>query len=83
MFSCTLNGEVLGKGKDVVGEFNIRGFCNEFGDAQFAKQYIGAHTVMYNGKVNGKTMSGFWTVAGMTGDFEISRMPKEWVGYYL
>jgi hypothetical protein len=83
MFSCTINGDVLGKGKDAVGEFELRGFCNEFGDCQFAKRYIGKHTVMYNGKLEGKSMKGTWTVAGLTGTFEISRMPKPWQGYYV
>jgi len=83
MFSVTINGDVLGKGKDDVGEFELRGACNEFGDAQFAKRYIGKHTVMYNGKVDNKSMKGTWSVAGMTGNFEISRMPKPWQGHYV
>lgn len=78
MFSVVMNGDVMGKGKDEVGEFELRGFCNEFGDAQFAKRYIGKHTVMYNGKVDNKSMKGSWSVAGLTGNFEISRAPKPW-----
>jgi hypothetical protein len=33
---------------------------------------------MYNGRLDGKTMRGTWSVAGLTGNFEISRMPKPW-----
>ena len=83
MFQAAINGEIKGKGKDNVGEFTVRGWVNEFGDAQFQKAYVGKHTVMYSGKLNGKSLTGTWSVAGYNGTFEISRMPKTWTGYYM
>ena len=82
-FEAKLNGDIKGKGKDAVGNFSVRGFVNEFGDAQFQKSYEGAHTVMYSGKLNGQELTGSWSVAGYTGTFSISKMNKEWSGEYF
>ena len=81
-FSATINGDVFGRGKDDVGLFDIKGSVNAFGDAQFVKTYP-THAVMYSGKLDGKSLSGTWSLAGMTGSFSISRMQKTWTGYYL
>jgi hypothetical protein len=68
-FEAHMNGEVKGKGKDVVGLFVIRGFVDGGGKVQFTKTYIGAHTVLYNGILAGNQINGTWKVAGISGSF--------------
>jgi len=54
---------VVGRGWDNVGAFVINGWVD--GDqVAFAKQYIGQHTVFYNGQWNGNYISGRWQIPG-------------------
>lgn len=48
-FSAELGGELLGCGNDAVGEFFVRGALNQQGSVSFVKQYVGKHSVNYNG----------------------------------
>lgn len=68
-FEAKINGEIKGKGKDVVGLFVIRGFADAGGRAQFTKTYIGAHSVLYTGTLMGNQINGTWKVAGISGGF--------------
>ena len=46
------------------------------------KQYKGAHQVHYQGKREGQTISGQWSVQGMTGNFFLYK-EREWAGHYV
>ena len=81
-FQCK-NGEVTGSGSDPVGEFYLSGECNTDGYFAFAKQYIGAHQLMYCGQVKGKVWCGRWELAGNTsGTFNIKPGFQNWKGYF-
>jgi hypothetical protein len=54
---------VFGNGADDVGQFNIRGWKND-DIVCFAKTYVGAHTVFYQGQIDGKHLRGQWTIPG-------------------
>lgn len=67
-------GGVKGAGSDDVGAFRIRGRANG-NDVCFAKEYIGAHTVFYMGKLNGKHVQGRWWIPNnCDGTFSLQRM---------
>lgn len=52
---------VIGGGKDVVGEFKVNG-KKDGNTITFAKHYIGAHTVYYMGGLEGRKITGKWTI---------------------
>jgi len=52
---------VFGTGHDEVGSFIVRGDANG-SNIQFAKQYFGAHTVLYNGYREGNNITGVWQI---------------------
>jgi hypothetical protein len=45
------NGQVEGKGNDSIGDFIISGTYNSDWNIHFVKQYIGQHSVDYEGKI--------------------------------
>ncbi len=48
-------GFVKGGGQDTVGKFYFQGSFNDNATAvRFIKQYIGAHTILYEGNFDGK-----------------------------
>jgi hypothetical protein len=54
---------VKGSGWDDVGSFTISGYMDG-PIVQFAKHYQGAHTVFYQGFMNGNTVKGRWNIPG-------------------
>jgi hypothetical protein len=72
-FSAKKDGELKGKGRDEVGEFELKGRLFKDGGVDFKKQYKGRHTVEYSGRMSeeGGKITGEWSVAGMTGGFVI------------
>merc|ERR1712226_859093 len=55
---------VFGRGHDNVGSFVIRGETHG-NQVNFAKQYIGAHTVLYSGRCTGwNNIQGTWQIPG-------------------
>lgn len=72
----------MGYGSDDVGQFQVQGYVTPHAEAVFVKQYIGAHAVNYQGRLSGDSISGSWSLSGMTGDFKISKQEKPWSGYY-
>merc|ERR1711904_36701 len=54
---------VRGGGSDSVGSFDINGWRNG-NTVCFAKQYHGAHTVYYQGDLNGRDLWGRWEIPG-------------------
>lgn len=59
------SGSIFGTGSDDVGSFVLRG-KSDGGDFNFVKKYLGAHQVLYFGKVQGgagsRSVRGKWTI---------------------
>jgi hypothetical protein len=57
------DGAVRGRGRDIVGPFQIEGAYDGRGVVKFVKQYIGKHRVMYDGLHDGEgTIFGNWSI---------------------
>jgi hypothetical protein len=57
------NNLIEGRGSDEVGEFTISGDLKPNGQVNFVKQYIGQHSVQYEGQyVDNKIISGQWKI---------------------
>merc|ERR1712151_897028 len=56
-------GGAWGSGSDDVGDFIIRG-RRDGNNVTFAKGYIGAHTVFYNGWFDNDKLKGTWQIPG-------------------
>src|SRR5437879_3786244 len=57
------NGAMTGEGRDWVGDFGIRGSYSVLdGRCHWTKQYIGRHSVSYNGFNEGKGIWGTWEI---------------------
>lgn len=77
-------GQVLrGKGHDDIGEFILQGYVEPNGTAHFEKQYLGKHTVLYEGQLEGERITGEWSVQGISDTFEMTRADKRWAGVYM
>ena len=77
-------GQVLrGKGRDDIGEFILQGYVEPNGMAHFEKQYLGKHTVLYDGHLTADRITGRWNVAGLSDTFEMTRANKRWAGVYM
>lgn len=57
------NSGVRGDGADGVGQFELRGWKSG-STVCFAKHYQGAHTVFYQGELDGRRLRGCWTIPG-------------------
>lgn len=56
------DGEIIGQGEDVIGEFVLSGRLKD-GQTTLLKQYIGAHQVNYPGSFDGEgTLQGLWSI---------------------
>ena len=77
-------GQVLrGKGTDDIGEFILQGYVEPNGTAHFEKQYLGQHTVLYEGVLQGERITGTWELQGFSDTFEMTRADKRWAGVYM
>jgi hypothetical protein len=56
-------GVIQGKGRDPIGQFQLQGNV-QGNNVNFIKQYIGAHSVQYNGVMNNNVVSGKWSIPG-------------------
>ncbi len=64
------DGVVTGEGRDVVGEFLIRGrYQVDDGKCHWHKRYIGKHDVFYQGYAEGQGVWGTWEI-GAPLDFD-------------
>ena len=75
-------GQIMGRGSDAVGNFDINGMISPNGCFQFMKQYQGAHGVAYNGTVSPGCLSGVWSVNGMKGEFALNLDTQHWKGSF-
>jgi hypothetical protein len=58
-------GRVEGEGYDVIGVFTFAGTYTERGTVHMVKQYVGKHSVQYDGRVDGEgAVTGEWSIAG-------------------
>ena len=58
------NGEVRGRGIDIIGPFTFRGeYDTAGGSIGLVKQYVGKHAVIYRGEPDGEgSIFGTWSV---------------------
>lgn len=76
------DGSIIGGGSDSVGEFQIQGKLSGK-ELEFTKQYVGAHAVVYKGKLRRGTIKGNWEIPGnCDGKFEITMKSNVWSGFY-
>jgi len=84
-FQCNNQGQIWGHGSDENGTFNISGKC-DFSHTGFTfhKQYHGAHTVIYKGRIqNGNLWVGKWEIPGnCEGKFQIRCKAQKWKGAF-
>jgi hypothetical protein len=68
------DGQVSGRGFDLVGLFTIAGAVSESGELTFVKQYLGQHQVYYAGQYDGEgTIHGrWWITEDITDQFMLS-----------
>ena len=78
-----LDGAIIGGGSDSVGDFNISGQVAGDGAFSFNKAYVGAHTVIYEGQMNGTVLKGEWFLPDQPRDeFQIKLVSGGWRGWY-
>lgn len=68
------NGVIAGEGRDWVGRFVLRGrYSVENGRCHWTKQYVGKHSVFYQGYNEGKGIWGVWDLKSelLRGGFHI------------
>ncbi len=72
------DGVVRGSGWDVIGAFTFFGQYDEHGSIVMTKQYLGRHTVQYQGQYDGEgTIFGRWSIGeAWTGPFALT-LPRE------
>lgn len=79
-------GAITGTGSDEVGKFNIAGNFKIDGVVRFDKKYVGAHTVIYEGKIDKDgAIKGKWRLDGKSdsGDFELKTGHSTASGYCM
>ena len=75
------DNKISGEGQDEVGKFVFAGLYDTANEVHFIKRYLGQHEVHYKGKREGQTISGTWSVMGMSGTFYLYK-EREWSGHY-
>ena len=71
------NGKVSGEGRDDIGDFVLSGSYNASSRECFwRKEYIGRHTVVYEGFGEGRRIWGTWSI-NWTGGFMIWPVGEE------
>ena len=66
------NGRISGEGMDDIGEFLITGtYSPKTMECSWSKDYIGRHTVFYDGYGENKGIWGTWKIYIDTGGFHI------------
>lgn len=63
-------GAVTGDGGDDLGVFEVRGTCSGC-STTFVKTYIGGHSVVYEGALNGRVITGAWIIGTYSGRFRL------------
>ena len=73
LFLTFREGTLSGEGRDVVGEFLIKGsYERDSGKCWWSKRYVGRHDVAYQGYNEGRGIWGMWEItASFKGGFHI------------
>jgi hypothetical protein len=68
------DGAISGEGRDVIGAFSFHGSYDDRGNVTLTKQYVGRHSVLYQGSYDGEgTIFGRWSIAPYwSGPFALS-----------
>ena len=65
------NGEIDGRGTDIVGPFVFAGKYDTSGAVVMVKQYVGRHQVLYKGWYDGEGhLTGEWSIGDFRGRFQ-------------
>lgn len=65
-------GKMTGDGADGIGMFVISGhYSADSGECSWVKQYVGRHSVEYQGYREGKGIWGNWAIQSTQGGFHI------------
>ena len=92
------DGNISGSGSDAVGQFTIAGTDHggemdsttvdnvdedeNINEITFVKTYVGAHSVIYYGSMDGKKIVGTWEIPdNCEGEFEMKLPIKKWLGH--
>ncbi len=75
--------KVKGKGTDEVGEYTISGELKPDNTVTFVKQYIGKHSVNYEGTFDQIRICGKWNIPSQnkSDTFQISKNYAYWNGW--
>jgi hypothetical protein len=68
------DGRITGEGSDILGKFVFTGHYDlKTGRCEWTKQYVGAHTVRYEGVSEGRELWlwGLWHVKNLRGGFHL------------
>jgi hypothetical protein len=57
-----LDGVLKATGLDPYGKFFMIGNIDRIGNISLIKQYVGKHSVLFNGKLAGKSIQGKWDI---------------------
>ena len=64
---------VDGVGSDIIGPFTLRGVISDDGRVSILKDYLGRHSVRYEGQHDGEgRMWGVWSLPGFNGRWMIA-----------
>ena len=79
MYDLVLNvaadGTVSGRGNDCIAPFTFQGRFRPDGMVSLVKQYLGRHSVHYEGYNSGEGIFGTWSISGFwTGPFALRPM---------
>ncbi len=59
------NGTISGEGTDYVGPWHVTGTCDiATARCSWVKQYLGKHSVSYEGSFSEQGIRGFWNIRG-------------------
>jgi len=83
-FRIETSGKIWGSGSDNVGNFQISGNMKPHNQRlSFHKQYQGAHTVEYKGRMEGNHITGNWEIPGnCSGNFNMRLDAPRWEGAF-
>ena len=72
-------GQIMGAGRDCVGQFTFSGNYDDRGAVTLVKQYLGRHRVHYQGNYDGEgTIFGRWSIYDVSwGPFALSPVDFE------
>jgi hypothetical protein len=72
-----VDGQIFGDGRDVIGPFRFDGRYDERGRIRMTKEYLGRHTVEYEGAYDGEgSIFGRWWIGELwSGPFALSPVP--------